>query len=99
MQGYLLSKYILGHCLYEFLLFLFFFYAGKGIPFLRAKTDFLKNMAYVLQERKKLKSRLIKSNKFKKIYKVEQHFFRSRRRLWDKIKKGVRAYSAYMNID
>lgn len=99
MQGYLLPRYMLSHCLYESLLFLFFLYAGKGIPFLRAKIDFLKNMGYILQERKKLKSRLIKSNKFKRLYRVEQVFSRSKRGLWDKIKKGVRTYSAYMNID
>lgn len=99
MQGYLLAKYFPGHCLYESLLFVLFLYAGKGIPFLRAKINFLKNFAYILGERKKLKSHLIKSGQFRKIKKVEIHFLRSNRGLWDKVKKGVRTYSAYMNIE
>lgn len=100
MQGHLFTKYFLSHYMYEFALFLFFLFAGKGIPFLRAKVQFLKNLGYLLQERKKLKLALIKANKFKDIYKVEQYFFRAKMRgLSDKAKKAIQTYKAYMNLN
>ncbi|UCC39474.1 MAG: glycosyltransferase family 2 protein [Candidatus Aminicenantes bacterium] len=100
MQGRLFAKYFLSHYIYESSLFLFFILAGRGIPFLRAKIQFLKNLGYLLQERKKLKIALIKSGKFKEIYKVEQFFFRSKvRGLLDKIRKAVRSYKVYMNLN
>lgn len=100
MQGHLFIKYSLSHYAYEFTLFFFFLFAGKGIPFLRAKIQFLKNLGYLLQERKKLKLALIRANKFKDLYKVEQYFFRAKMRgLSDKTKKAVRTYKTYMNLD
>ncbi len=100
MQGPLLAKYFLSHYLYESALFMFFLFAGKGIPFLRAKIEFLKNMGYLLQERKKLKMALKEKNKLRDIYKVEQYFFGSRLRgLRDKIKKAVSTYKSYMNLN
>ena len=100
MQGRLFAKYFLSHYLYESALFLFFIFSGKGMAFLKAKIQFLVNLGYLLQERKKLKHSLIKSNKFKDIYKVEQYFFRSRwRGLADKIRKAIRSYKTYMNLN
>lgn len=100
MQGSLFAKYFLSHCIYELTLFLFFLSIGKGIPFLKAKIQFFKNLGHLFQERKKLKLNLIELNKFKEIYKVEQYFFRSKLRgLLDKIKKAVRTYKAYMNLN
>lgn len=100
MQGSLFAKYFFSHYIYESILFLFFLSAGKGIPFLRAKIQFLKNLGYLLQERKKLKLILIESNKFKEIYKVEQYFLRSKLRgLSDKVRKALRTYKAYMNLN
>lgn len=100
MQGSLFAKYFLSHYIYEFILFLFFLSAGKGIPFLKAKIQFLENLGYLLQERKKLKTTLMKSNKLQNVYKVEQYFFRSKLRgLLDKVKKAVRSYRSYMNLN
>ena len=100
MQGKLFTKYFLSHYMYEFILFLFFLFAGKGIPFLRAKIQFLKNLDYLLQERKKLKFALIKANRFKDLCKVEQYFFRAKMRgLSDKTKKAIQTYKTYMNLD
>lgn len=99
MQGYLLSKYLLRHCAYEFVLFLYFLSVGKGISFLKAKIQFLKNIGYLFRERKKLKSKLLKSEKFKDIARVEKHFLRSKQGLWDKVLKAVRGYSTYMKIN
>ncbi len=100
MQGYLFTKYFLSHYIYEFVLFVFFLFAGKGIPFLRAKIRFLKNLGYLLHKRKKLKLALIKANKFKDLDKVEQFFFRAKMRgLSDKTKKAIRIYKAYRNLD
>lgn len=100
MQGHLFTKYFLSHYIYESILFLFFLLTGKGIPFLKAKIQFLKNLGYLLQERKKLKSALIKANKFKEISKVEHYFSRSTwRGLSDKVKKSLRTYRTYMNLD
>jgi len=98
MQGHLFAKYFLSHYLYEFILFLFFLNVGKGIPFLKAKIQFLKNLGYLLQERKKLKSTLMKTNGLKEVPKIEQYFFRSKRGLWDKVKKAVRTYITYLNL-
>jgi GT2 family glycosyltransferase len=100
MQGHLFAKYFLSHYIYEFVLFVFFLFAGKGIPFLKAKTQFFKNLGYLLKERKKLKLALIKANKFKDLAKVEQHFFRRKMRgLSDKTKKAIQIYKAYRNLD
>lgn len=102
MQGSLLAKYLWSHCLYELALFLFFSLAGKGIPFIKAKIEFLKNLGYLLQERKKLKLALIESKRLEEAYRVEQYFFLSRLRLrglLDKFKKAVQTYKAYMNIN
>jgi len=100
MQGSLFAKYFLSHYIYEFILFLFFLFAGKGIPFLKAKIQFLENLGYLLQERKKLKLTLMASNKFKEVYKVEQYFFQSKLRgLLDKVRKAVRSYRSYMNLN
>lgn len=99
MQGSLFAKYFLSHFLYEFTLFLFFLSVGKGIPFVKAKIQFLKNLGYLLRERKKLKLTLKKSNKFKKAIQVDQYFSKSK--LWgltEKFKKAARTYSTYMNI-
>lgn len=98
MQGYLLIKYLGMHLVYEFLLFVFFTLTGKGISFLKAKIDFLKNLGHVWKERKKLKKALITKNKYKDIYKVEQSFLSSKRSLWDKVKKAVGTYRSYMNL-
>ncbi len=99
MQGYLFSKYFLSHWAYEFVLFLFFLSVGKGIPFLKAKVQFLENLGYLFRERKKLKSALIKAKKFKDIARIEQYFLRSKQGLWDKVKKAKRGYGTYMNIN
>ena len=99
MQGYLFSKYFLSHTAYEFVLFLYFLSIGKGIPFLKAKIQFLKSLGYLLQERKKLKAALIDSEKFKDITRVEHYFLRTRRGLWDKVLKALRGYGASMNIN
>lgn len=101
MQGNLWAKYILSHCLYEAALFLFFSLAGKGIPYIRAKIQALKNLGYLLQERKKLKLALIDANMYKQVYRVEKYFFRSQLRfrgLLDKVKKAIQAYKTYMNL-
>ncbi len=99
MQGYLFFKYFLGHCAYECVLFLYFLSVGKGIPFLKAKVQFLKSLDYLLRERKKLKTALIKSDKFKDISRVEHYFLRSKHGLWDKVLKAIRGYGTYMNIN
>jgi len=100
MQGSLFVKYFLSHYLYESALFMFFLFAGKGIPFLRAKIEFFKNLDYLLQERKRLKRALVEANKFKNVHKVERYFFRSRLRgLSDKFKKAFSTYKSYMNLD
>lgn len=100
MQGSLLAKYFLSHYLYEFTLFLFFLSVGKGIPFLKAKIQFLRNLGYLLQERKKLKLALKSANKFKGLYKVEQCFSRSQiLGLSNKFRKAVRTYKEYANLD
>jgi hypothetical protein len=99
MQGYLFPKYSLGHYGYEILLFLFFLFSGKGIPFLRAKIGFLKNLGRLLQERKSLKQSLKKAQKFQNIHQVEKCFYRSGwRAVADKVKKAIRLYRAYMNL-
>jgi GT2 family glycosyltransferase len=98
-QGRLLAKYALSHCLYEGVLFGFFLFSGKGIPFLRAKIQFLKNLGYLLQERKKLKQALKISGKYEDAHLIERHFFRSTwRGLSDKVRKALSAYKAYMNL-
>lgn len=100
MQGILFPKYILSHITYEFALFLFFLLAGKGLSFLKAKIQFLKHLGYTLQERKKLKTALIATARFKDVSKVEQYFLKSRwRGLSDKFKKAIRTYRAYMNLN
>lgn len=102
MQGHLLAKYLWSHCLYESALFLFFLLAGKGIPFIKAKIEFIVNLGYVLQERKKLKLALIRADKFKDASKIE-HFFLPSRLRWrgwlDKLRKAVQTYKTYMNLD
>jgi len=100
MQGYLFYKYFLSHYFYESILFLFFIFAGKGIPFLKAKIQSLKNLDYLLHERKKLKMKLKKLNKFEKVYMVEQCFCRSKwRGLGDKLRKAIQTYKSYMNLN
>ena len=99
MQGYLFSKYFLSHSAYEFVLFLYFLSVGKGVRFLKAKVRFLKSLGYLFRERKKLKAALIKSKKFKDIFRVEQYFLRSKQGLWDKVLKAKRGYGTYMNIN
>jgi len=102
MQGSLFFRYFPVHFLYESALFFFFSLAGKGIPFIKAKIQFIKCLRDLLQERKKLKSALIEANKFKEVYKLEQHFLPSKLRwrgLLDKVKKAVQAYKTYMNLN
>lgn len=100
MQGRLLAKYFLSHYVYELILFLFFLSVGKGVPFLKAKVEFFKNLGYLLRSRKELKLSLEKSNKFKEVYKIERYFFRFKLRgLLDKFSKAMRAYNTYMNSD
>jgi len=102
MQRNLLAKYLWSHCLYESALFIFFLLAGKGIPFIKAKIQFVTNLGYILQERKKLKLALIKADKFKEVSRVEQYFLPSHLR-WrgrlDKLKKAIQTYKTYMNLD
>jgi len=98
MQGGLFAKYFISHFIYELILFFFFLSAGKGIPFLKAKIKFFKNLGYLLQERKKLKLKLKEADRLKKVYQVEQYFFRSQwRGLSDKVRKAVRLYGVYWN--
>lgn len=99
MQGHLFAKYCLFHWAYEFQLFLFFLITGKGVSFLKAKLDFLKNLGYLVQERKKLKQTLMAKNRFSNIQEVERCFFRSPRGLWDKVKKAVSACRSFMNLE
>ncbi len=100
MQGSLFTRYLLSHIIYESILFLFFLFAGKGIPFIKAKIQFLKNLGYLLHERKKLKLALMKANRFNKVHKVEQYFFQSKwRGLSDKLRKAIQLYKAYMNLN
>lgn len=100
MQGSLFSKYLLSHIIYESTLFLFFLFAGKGISFLKAKIQFLKNLGYLLQERKKLKWALMEANRFKEVHKVEHFFSQYKwRGLSDKVRKAIRIYKAYMNLN
>jgi len=98
-QGRLFSKYALSHYLYEGVLFVFFLFSGRGIPFLKAKIQFLKNLGYLLRERKKLKQALKVSGRYKDAQQIERYFFRSTRRgLSDKVRKALRVYKAYMNL-
>ncbi|MFC2166787.1 glycosyltransferase [Acidobacteriota bacterium] len=97
MQGYLFFKYFLSHCAYEIVLFLYFLSVGKGIPFLKAKVQFLKSLDYLLRERKKLKYALKKAKKFKDIPRVEHYFLHSSQGLWDKVLKAKRGYGSYLN--
>ena len=98
-QGRLFVKYALSHYLYEGVLFGFFLASGRGIPFLRAKIQFLKNLGYLLQERKKLKQALKASGRYKNAHHIERHFCRSTwRGLSDKVRKAFRLYKAYLNL-
>jgi len=99
MQGYLFYKYLLSHYLYESILFLFFILTGKGTPVLKAKIQFLKNLGYLFEERKKLKMKLAKLNKEKNISTVEQYFLRPTWRcLQDKFRKAIQVYKSYLNL-
>ncbi|MFP4082410.1 MAG: glycosyltransferase family 2 protein [Candidatus Aminicenantes bacterium] len=99
MQGPLLAKYMWSHFVYESILFLFFLFSGKGIPFLKAKMEACKNLGYLLEERKKLKKALIQAHKLEEVGKVEQCFFQSPfRGLRDKLKKSLTTYKTYMNL-
>ena len=100
MQGSLFTKYFLSHCLYEFVLFLFFLLAGRAIPFLKAKIQFLKHLGYLLQERKKLKLTLMELGKFKQVHTIERYFFRQKLKgLYHKTVKAIQLYKSYMNLN
>lgn len=98
MQGRLFVRYCLAHWAYEFCLFLFFLMTGKGVSFLKAKLDFLKNLGYLVEERKKLKRNLIAKKRYAKIHEVERRFLRPRHALRDKLRKAVSTCRSFMHL-
>lgn len=76
MQGPLFLKYFLSHCVYELALFFFYLSIGRGMSFIKAKTEVLDHLDYLVKQRKELKQNLIKSNRFKFLYQTEQRFLR-----------------------
>ena len=100
MQGHLFAKYLLSHWVYEGILFFFYLSIGRAPSYLKAKKAVLDNWSYVRRERKKLKQRLMESNRFQHLNEMEQSFMPFR--FWsvlNKFKKAAKTYQSYLNQD
>lgn len=89
MQGPLLARYFLSHCVYELALFFFYLSIGRGMSFIKAKTGVLNHLGRLIKQRKELKQNLVKSNRFRFIYQTEQYFLRFG--LWSLLNKFKKA--------